>query len=47
MLSLDIMDESGEHVADYDHDVYKERLDPEGRVILTEKSNGKEIQVFI
>ncbi|CEG65262.1 hypothetical protein RMATCC62417_02078 [Rhizopus microsporus] len=39
MLSLDIMDESGEHVADYDHDVYKERLDPEGRVILTEKSN--------
>ncbi len=40
MLSLDIMDESGEHISSYDHDVYKERLDPNGEVITAEKSNG-------
>ncbi|KAG1152174.1 hypothetical protein G6F37_005747 [Rhizopus arrhizus] len=39
MLSLDIMDESGEHISSYDHDVYKERLDPNGEVITAEKSN--------
>ncbi|CAO3681625.1 unnamed protein product [Rhizopus stolonifer] len=39
MLSLDIMDESGEHINDFDHDVYKERLDPNGNAITTEKSD--------
>ncbi|KAI7907221.1 endoplasmic reticulum vesicle transporter-domain-containing protein [Cokeromyces recurvatus] len=39
MLSLDIMDESGEHISEYDHDVYKERLDSSGKTILKEKSD--------
>ncbi|CEP10460.1 hypothetical protein [Parasitella parasitica] len=38
MLSLDVMDESGEHISEYDHDVYKERLDASGKTILKEKS---------
>ncbi|KAI9469891.1 MAG: endoplasmic reticulum vesicle transporter-domain-containing protein [Benjaminiella poitrasii] len=38
MLSLDIMDESGEHISEYDHDVYKERLDSNGKTIIKEKS---------
>lgn len=40
MLSLDVMDESGEHISEYDHDVYKERLDTSGKTILKEKSEG-------
>lgn len=35
------MDESGDHMGDYDHDVYKERLDPSGKVIEKTKSEGK------
>jgi hypothetical protein len=35
------MDESGEHISEYNHDVYKERLDARGRLILKEKSEGK------
>lgn len=35
------MDESGDHISEYDHDVYKERLDSSGRSILKEKSEGK------
>jgi hypothetical protein len=35
------MDESGEHITEYDHDVYKERLDSSGRSIIKEKSEGK------
>ncbi|KAI8092304.1 endoplasmic reticulum vesicle transporter-domain-containing protein [Gilbertella persicaria] len=38
MLSLDVMDESGEHISEYDHDVYKERLDSNGNSIIKEKS---------
>ncbi|KAI9265958.1 endoplasmic reticulum vesicle transporter-domain-containing protein [Sporodiniella umbellata] len=38
MLSLDVMDETGEHIRDFDHDVYKNRLDPQGREIETERS---------
>lgn len=34
------MDESGEHVDEFDHDVYKERLDSDGKLILKEKSEG-------
>lgn len=36
------MDESGEHINDFDHDVYKERLDPNGNAITAEKSDGKD-----
>jgi hypothetical protein len=42
VLSLDIMDESGEHISEYDHDVYKERLGPDGKSIHKEKSEGSE-----
>lgn len=41
VLSLDVMDESGEHISEYNHDVFKERLDASGRVITKEKSEGK------
>lgn len=41
VLSLDIMDESGEHISEYDHDVYKERLGPDGKSINKEKSEGR------
>jgi len=34
------MDESGEHISEYDHHVYKERLDASGKTILKEKSEG-------
>lgn len=44
VLSLDVMDESGDHVGDYDHDVYKERLDSSGRAIVKAKSEGKKIE---
>ncbi|KAI9310357.1 endoplasmic reticulum vesicle transporter-domain-containing protein [Dichotomocladium elegans] len=38
MLSLDLMDESGDHIMDYDHDVFKVRLDEHGTEILREKA---------
>ncbi|KAI8143705.1 endoplasmic reticulum vesicle transporter-domain-containing protein [Fennellomyces sp. T-0311] len=38
MLSIDIMDDSGEHTTGYTHDVYKVRLDPMGVKIDTEKA---------
>ncbi|KAI8997450.1 endoplasmic reticulum vesicle transporter-domain-containing protein [Pilobolus umbonatus] len=38
ILSLDVMDESGDHITEYDHDVYKERLDKTGVSIEQEKS---------
>ncbi|KAI9489483.1 endoplasmic reticulum-golgi intermediate compartment protein 3 [Zychaea mexicana] len=38
MLSIDIMDDSGEHITGYTHDVYKVRLDPMGVKIDTEKA---------
>ncbi|KAL0074430.1 endoplasmic reticulum vesicle transporter-domain-containing protein [Phycomyces blakesleeanus] len=37
MLSLDIMDDSGEHITGYSHDVYKVRLDLMGVQIKSEK----------
>ncbi|CDS13876.1 hypothetical protein LRAMOSA06050 [Lichtheimia ramosa] len=37
-LSLDVMDESGDHVTDYDHDVFKVRLDADGKEIHREKA---------
>ncbi|KAG0171221.1 Endoplasmic reticulum-Golgi intermediate compartment protein 3 [Apophysomyces sp. BC1034] len=39
MLSLDIMDDSGEHITGYSHDVYKVRLDLAGQEIESEKAN--------
>lgn len=44
VLSLDVMDESGEHISEYDHDVYKERLDASGKTILKEKSEGTAVK---
>ena len=41
VLSLDVMDESGDHVTDYDHDVFKVRLDADGKEIHREKATGK------
>lgn len=41
VLSLDVMDESGDHVTDYDHDVFKVRLDADGNEIHREKATGK------
>ncbi|KAG2221396.1 hypothetical protein INT45_012647 [Circinella minor] len=38
MLSIDIMDDSGEHTTGYTHDVYKVRLDPMGIKIESEKA---------
>ncbi|KAI7877170.1 endoplasmic reticulum-golgi intermediate compartment protein 3-like protein [Lichtheimia hyalospora FSU 10163] len=37
MLSLDIMDDSGEHITGYTHDVYKVRLDAMGQLIDKQK----------
>ncbi|CDS03857.1 hypothetical protein LRAMOSA06812 [Lichtheimia ramosa] len=37
-LSLDVMDESSDHVTDYDHDVFKVRLDADGKEIHREKA---------
>ncbi|KAF7732577.1 Endoplasmic reticulum-Golgi intermediate compartment protein 3 [Apophysomyces ossiformis] len=39
MLSLDVMDDSGEHITGYSHDVYKVRLDLSGVEIESEKAN--------
>ncbi|CAO3607272.1 unnamed protein product [Cunninghamella blakesleeana] len=36
-LSLDIMDESGQHITNYEHDVFKIRLDEKGKAIHVEK----------
>lgn len=44
VLSLDVMDESGDHVTDYDHDVFKVRLDADGKEIHREKATGKTIK---
>ena len=41
MLSIDIMDDSGEHTTGYTHDVYKVRLDPMGVKIESEKAKSK------
>ncbi|KAI8141531.1 endoplasmic reticulum vesicle transporter-domain-containing protein [Fennellomyces sp. T-0311] len=38
LLSLDLMDESGDHISDYDHDVFKVRLDDQGNEIHREKA---------
>ncbi|KAI9498508.1 endoplasmic reticulum vesicle transporter-domain-containing protein [Zychaea mexicana] len=38
LLGLDLMDESGDHISDYDHDVFKVRLDDNGREIHREKA---------
>ncbi|KAI8329728.1 endoplasmic reticulum vesicle transporter-domain-containing protein [Chlamydoabsidia padenii] len=37
ILSLDVMDESGQHISNYDHDVFKVRLDENGNEIQAEK----------
>lgn len=37
LLSIDVMNASGEHLNDIAHDMYKTRLDPEGRVLEKEK----------
>ncbi|CAO3590997.1 unnamed protein product [Absidia cylindrospora] len=37
MLSLDVMDESGQHISNYEHDVFKVRLDEDGKEVDTEK----------
>ncbi|KAI9278389.1 endoplasmic reticulum vesicle transporter-domain-containing protein [Phascolomyces articulosus] len=38
LLSLDLMDESGDHISDYHHDVFKVRLDENGNEIHREKA---------
>lgn len=40
VIGLDIMDESGTVVTEYEHDVYKVRLDAQGRQIHIEKTKG-------
>jgi hypothetical protein len=37
------MDESGQHISNYEHDVFKVRLDEEGKEITVEKPSGKTI----
>ncbi|KAI8328229.1 endoplasmic reticulum vesicle transporter-domain-containing protein [Chlamydoabsidia padenii] len=37
LLSLDVMDESGQHISNYEHDVFKVRLDEDGKEIEAEK----------
>jgi hypothetical protein len=37
------MDESGQHISNYEHDVFKVRLDEEGKEITIEKPSGKTI----
>ena len=41
MLSLDVMDISGEHQHDLSHNIDKTRLSKEGRVLQVEK-NGRQ-----
>lgn len=41
MLSLDVMDISGEHQTDLEHDITKTRLSSDGRVIEANKSGRK------
>jgi hypothetical protein len=41
VLSLDIMDDSGQHLSGYTHDIYKVRLDQQGNHLDTEKAKGK------
>lgn len=43
VLGMDLMDESGEHITGYDHDVFKVRLDKEGNEIEREKQIGKSL----
>jgi len=38
LLSVDIMDDSGQHVSGYTHDIYKVRLDLDGNHIESEKT---------
>jgi hypothetical protein len=38
VLSLDVMDISGEHQSDLEHDISKTRLDKDGRELETTKS---------
>ncbi|KAM3586019.1 ER-derived vesicles protein erv46 [Umbelopsis sp. WA50703] len=38
LLSLDIMDDSGQHLSGYTHDIYKVRLDQQGNHLDTEKA---------
>ncbi|KAI9016372.1 endoplasmic reticulum vesicle transporter-domain-containing protein [Phycomyces nitens] len=40
LLSLDVMDESGEHISGYEHDVFKVRLDKQGNEIEKEKAKN-------
>ncbi|KAI8380935.1 endoplasmic reticulum vesicle transporter-domain-containing protein [Radiomyces spectabilis] len=40
LLSLDVMDESGEHISGYEHDVTKVRLDAAGKEITKEKAKS-------
>lgn len=41
VLTLDIMDDSGEHISGYSHDVYKTRLDTMGVPIQQEKAKSE------
>ena len=41
VLSLDIMDETGVQISEYDHQVSKERLDSSGKSISIEYPEGK------
>lgn len=41
VLSVDIMDDSGQHLSGFTHDVYKVRLDLSGNQIESEKAHSK------
>lgn len=41
VLSVDIMDDSGQHLSGFTHDVYKVRLDLAGNQIESEKAHSK------
>lgn len=45
MLSLDVMDDAGEHLNDYTHDLYRVRLDQWGKEITKEKETGTVFQI--
>lgn len=47
VLSLDIMDDSGEHISGYTHDVYKVRLDSMGQLIDRQKETSKKKREWI
>lgn len=46
VLSMDVMDISGEHQTDLEHDITKTRLSADGRTIESSKSGRKSTCYF-